>query len=151
MNIMPTPFFCSIKLLPNIPAITGKMKAMIVLNIQCEKEPIDEPLARILFGNISDNNTHITAPCEAAKQATNPNKSANKPYPLIKLVINPKPKRPRNNVMPNEPKSNNVLRPTLSIIDIAIRVNIRFVTPNITVCAIAESVVKPAARKISVV
>jgi hypothetical protein len=40
--------------------------------IQWVKLPSDPPCDRTEFGNISEMNTHITAPCEKAKKAINP-------------------------------------------------------------------------------
>ena len=46
----------------NVEATTGNKNAVIVLKVHKENDAIDEPLARILLGYISANNTHITAP-----------------------------------------------------------------------------------------
>ena len=57
------PFSSSIK--------TGETKVMIAAQTQCVPAPKDCPAARILFGKISEINTHITAPCPTACDAIN--------------------------------------------------------------------------------
>ena len=52
----------------------GKIKVIIALKNQWEKEPMADPLALMLVGNISDRITQITVPCDAAKNAIKPNK-----------------------------------------------------------------------------
>ena len=41
---------------------TGKIQEFSELKNQCEKEPMEDPLALILLGNISDSITQITVP-----------------------------------------------------------------------------------------
>ena len=52
--------------------------------------------------------------------------------------------------MPIVPQRSNFLLPILSIKNLANRVNVKFVTPIITVCPIAALVEKPAALNMSV-
>ena len=57
------PFLSSIKI--------GDIKVMKAAQTQCVPAPKDWPMARILFGKISEIKTHITAPCPMACEAIN--------------------------------------------------------------------------------
>ena len=113
-----------------------------------EKEDIEQACARMEFGNNSDNKTQIVTPEEAAKENANPTNKSNKPYPWYPTSVNI-PNKNKKVAIANDPMSNNRFLPILSIRDIPIIVAIRFVTPIITVCQIAESVLKPTDLKIS--
>jgi len=45
------------------------MNEINALKIQLVNAPIDVALARMLFGNISESNTHITTPIDEANKA----------------------------------------------------------------------------------
>ena len=54
----------------NAPVAIGNRNEIPPFTIQFEREPIDIPCDRMLFGNISPNKTQETAPMEEANRAT---------------------------------------------------------------------------------
>jgi len=143
MKVYPSPRFWGYA-----ATITGNEKENAAFASQFENEPIEEALALIAFGKSSDNSTHTVTPDEAQKENANPIININNPNPWYPTRVNI-PNKAKNSAILNEPISNNLLRPTLSIKNMPIIVAIRFVAPIITVCQIAESVEKPTDRKIS--
>ena len=100
------PFFSSRK--------KGVINVMIPANTQCTLAPNDWPMARILFGKISERKTQITAPCPMACEAIKSNKKVIKNTGLAceekdQATIE------RLTIYPMEPMMSSVLRPILSI------------------------------------
>ena len=128
--------------------ITGNKKAEAELTNQLEKEETEHARALMALGNNSDNNTQTVTPDEAAKENANPTSRNNKPYPWYPTRVNI-PNSSKKPAIHNDPRSNNLFLPTLSIKDIPIIVATRLVAPIITVCQMAESVENPTERKMS--
>src|SRR5699024_3729400 len=129
-------------------ATIGKIQVITEAQNQWTKVPKDWPEARTLLGNISEINTHITAPCEKAKLAINVSIGiTNKPDPdllwwrkiaqIIKLVI-----------IPKVPQNINFFLPILSINVIAIIVKSIFTNPTVVACKKADCSTIPDISKI---
>ena len=64
----------SLKMPLSLSRNAGVINVINAANTQCTLAPNDCPMARTLFGNISEINTQITAPCPTAWDAMNTNR-----------------------------------------------------------------------------
>src|SRR3954452_4685132 len=130
---------------PRLASLSGgKVVVTTQFATHCAAAAIDSAAARIRFGNFSPSMTQTTGPHDipkkntnafAATRATGPAAPCNTGVPVASSGAVPKitAMTPSVTVMPSEPISSSGLRPTLSIVAIAIRVVTTFTTLVITV------------------